>query len=1054
MAAPNRRLRIVHLSDLHAPAQLGEDHYGQQRVIEALLDDLGERREERAVDLIVFSGDLSYDGTPEGLERGREVLLDPMRLAYPDVPIVLTPGNHDVNLAKVDPVTHSGLKAVLTSREAVLDRLEDEEKAAAARAPLKAWDELAAAWEVGLHEQHLPPYGRAYRLDRNGVSLAIGSFDSAWRAKGGMEDKGQLIVGADYVRSFLEENEDADAVAVTFHHPLDWLARFDAAPLRVALEESRALVLSGHDHIPDPTLELTTRGSALYCRAPCQYTGPDYSNGYAILDLDFDRGQTIVQLRRWQPERDRFGTDSETATDGAQAFEWPVPATEVTPVYHQPDSIVLKPFSLLAKEQSVIDDGTETTADLMVSDYTVPFRFWLVPHTEVFDRSVDRTRRPSVADPLKEMSGKRALIVSGPKMSGVTTALLWLLELHYRQVGTHIPAYVKAGPKFSLGRIQEAISRTRASFQSAKGVDVNPPVILAIDDVEPVDSKALGRMIRLLRENEDLIVVLGCHGDAHETVSRALERHDIQPGRLYLGPFGRRETRQLAARIAGPESEETVKRVLQIVQRLRLPRNPLNLAALISVIARESKLTAVNESGLLESFVRMLLDETSTQDPEGLNMDYRRREHLLQEIARRAVETNSLRIPYLEMEQLVLDYFKRIGWRSGSGADLIESLIERKVLVKDAYGVGFRYPALLHLFAAKATFDDSSFANLVFSDLSTYAPIIRHVAGLRRNDRETLEHVAEEAMSVRKQVTAAVRAGQFNLIEDKHGWSKIRYLHDARKLVQQRPEPPTEKELDEIDHEGIVEPDDWIDLRPFREQTFPRAVDQLVAASSLAASVLQSSELVEDVELRVEVMREVIAGWTVMTVLFAMEEDMTSGLHELLAPLFAEIEDEGERVSKVEHFARLFVISLMSLSLFIEVGSVHHEIVLSTLLDDEGFMEETANALFATMLYAMLHFPGWPRRLTELYERHGSHPMVSEVVRRWTLEEYYAEDLPAADLKEVEDLLVEILTPEKTVDVSERAAHGSKVREELRAERTKHRWANKEMRDSDEEGIA
>lgn len=1015
-------------------------------MVAALLADLEKQADEHPIDLFVFSGDLAFDGSAVALQRGKDLLLDPLRTAYPDVPLVLTPGNHDVDRNRIDEVTDSGLRTKLTSHEAVQERLKDPAKAAQARESLAAWDELADGWDAGLPEQRIGPYGRAYRLEQNGISIAVGSFDSAWRSSDSDQDRGHLIVGADYIRDFLRQSVDADINVITFHHPLDWLAAFDAAAVRAAVEESHALVLTGHDHIANPILELTARGSALYCHAPCSYSGREYGNGYGVIDIDLGRGETTVGLRRWAPGRERFVADVETVEDGARVFAWPVPESQTPTVYHASDPTVLKPLAILAKEQSmVVNGGGESDAE-MVSDFMVPPRFWPVPHTEVFDRAVDPENRPEEADPLKEMARNRVVIVSGPKHSGVSTALLWLLELHYRQVGSHMPAYVTTDPRFSLGRIHAAIGEARARAGENRSTH---PVIVAIDDVEPADSKALGRMIRLLHEDEDALVLLGCHGDVHETVSRALEQYELHPGRLYLGPFGRPETRQLATRIAGPEEQETVQKVLHIVQRQGLPRNPLNLAALIWVITREPTLTAVNESGLLQSYVHMLLDNPSIQDPEGLNMDYRRREHLLQEIARHVVKTDRQRVLRGDVEKLVLDYYERIGWRAASAGRLIDSLIERRVLVGDAEGVGFRYPALLHLFAAKASFDDPAFEEMIFAEPITYGPIIRHVAGLRRNDQVTLERVLEKARAVREEVTAAVEVGQFKLIEDKHGWSTIHDLNDARKLVQQRPEPPTEEELDEIDNEGIV-PDEPMDLRPFREQSFARAVDELVAASSLAASVLQSSELVEDVDLRAAVMREVIAGWTVMTVLFAMEEDMTSGLHELLEPLFEEIGDDEERSSRVEHVARLFVISLMSLSLYIETGSIHHEVVLSRLLGDQEFMAETANALFASMLYSMLHFPGWQNRLAELYKSHGSHPMVSEVVRRWTLEEYYAEELPAQELAEVEDLLVEILTPDVTVEMGERASYRSKVREDLRSQRTRNRWARDELHRDDE----
>jgi hypothetical protein len=634
-------------------------------------------------------------------------------------------------------------------------------------------------------------------------------------------------------------------------------------------------------------------------------------------------------------------------------------------------------------------------------------------------------------------------------MGGVTTALLWILEQHFLRVGTHVPIYVQADARFSLGRVQSAISaaRTRAD-------DIAAPVIIAIDDVSPVDTRALGRLIRTLKENPQVVFLLGCHDDDHETISRALGRHDIEFARFYLGPFGRRETRALVARIAGPEGDDLVQRILRLIQRQRLPRNPLNLAALVSVIVREPNLTAINESGLLQSYVVVLLENPTAVDPEGLNMDYRRREHLLEEIARHVVEKDISRIPRLEIERLVINYFDSIGYQSGSAGQQVDSLIHRRVLAEDERGVGFRYPALLHLFAAKAIGDSPGFADLIFSDPRTYAPIIKHVAGLRRNDAETLKRAYQKAGKVRQEVAGAVTVEQFNLIKDRHGWSKIRSLEDVRALVRPRPEPPSEEELDDIYDESIEEPEESVEISPFGGPDPVGAMDQLVVAFSLAASVLQSSELVRDVGLRKEALREIITGWSVMTVLFALEEDMSRGIHELVEPMFKGAKDDERRDSMIEHVARLFVINLMSVSLYMEAGSIHHETILAELLDEQEFVADSANALMGTLLYAMLSFPDWPVRLDALFERHGRHPMVSELIRIWSFTEYQTGELSKRDFEAVEDLLVKILTPDPASGgqdaVPVRAAESAIVRDRLQKSRTEARWAEAEEEEAPE----
>jgi hypothetical protein len=1040
----SRNLRIAHLSDFHAKSTADEDHFGQARVADCLLDDLSAWSDKQPIDVIVFSGDLAFDGTSASIERGREVLLDPLRERFPTIPIIPVPGNHDVNRDLVDEVDEIGLREVLKSRESVQARLGDDTKAAAARVRLTAWDAMILGWNFGLHAEPVPPYGKAFHLKCNGLDVAIGAFDTAWRSQGGREDKGQLLLVVDSLSRFLKTYSDADLKVVTFHHPLTWIAEFDGEPAANSLEHHRAIVLTGHEHNADPKLETTTRGAALYCAAPSAFDSVGYPNGYAVIDIDVPAAKTTVNLRRWQPKRDRFGPDVETGDEqGVVDFAWPLPTGDAPVVLKVPQATALEPLATLAQEQSMLVEHADEASAHAVSDVVVAPRLWPVPHTEVFNKAIDRKDRPTEADPFEMLDEERVLIVSGGKMSGVTTALLWLLEQHFVRRGTHFPLYVQTDSRFSLGRIQGAIKTARELTG-----DKNLPVVVAIDDVEPSERKALARLIRVVEENPDAIFMFGCHEDIHDLIERTLmeSRLQLSSATLYLGPFGRRETRALVARMVGPEGKELVQRVLDLIQRQRLPRNPLNLAALISVLMREPTLAAVNESGLLQSYVNVLLDNPLGVDPEKLNMDQRRREHLLQRIARHIVDTDASRIDRLAIERLVAEYFESIAYRSGSPGQHIDSLIRRRVLVEDGLGVGFRYPALLHLFAAKEAIEDAEFKSKIFGDMLRYGSVIRHMAGISRRDADTLRRAVDQAQQSKNDLANGVSVDQFDLITDEHGWSKITDLEQARRIVESRPEPPTEEELDEIYDETIEEPDAGeVDLAPFDDRPEATALRQLGDSFGLAAAVLRNSELVDDIELRTEALRETIEGWSVMTVLMALEEDMFQELTVVLGPILPDIEDADRRMSVVEHLVRLFIVLMMSVALNAEAGAVHHERILVGLLDDEEFMNKSANALFASMMYASLGFPRWPGRLATLIEKHGGHPMVREVVRVWATMEYHHGRLADGIRLELENVLIEITTPELASGgrdaVALRASQMAEIRDGLRQARTQSKWA-------------
>jgi hypothetical protein len=567
-------------------------------------------------------------------------------------------------------------------------------------------------------------------------------------------------------------------------------------------------------------------------------------------------------------------------------------------------------------------------------------------------------------------------------------------------------------------------------------------MLIAVDDAAPQDPRALGRILKLLSDHPEANLVIGVHGEYHASIADTLRERGVPHERVFLGPFGRKELRELVTRIVGPGATDLVHRALRAIHRQRLPRNPLNIAALASVLTREPELTSVNESGLLQSYVNVLLENPTAADPEGLAMDYRRREHLLEKFADRLVRLNVTRIPRGDIERFVLDYFGEVGWRAGSAGHLVDSLVRRRVLTEDELGVGFRYPALLNIFAAKSVLEDGDFSSYVLSDPIRYRDILRHAAGLRRNARDllvTAERVAREALQYGAR---GVTVEQFDLMQDRHGWSRVGDLDDVRAMLRPPPRPPTEEELDEIYEEVADNPSEAADPHIFEDAGESlNSVARVEAAVSLLASVLQNSELVPDVALKAEALKKIILGWSISTVVTAVAEDETGSLREVFEEVL-ELEDEERRRSLAEHLASFFVVAAATFALYIEAGSIYLKDALDRVLADEGFMSNTAPALFATMLYTLLELPRWPDRLRALLESHSEHPVVRQLVRIWALRHYREEELDPRDEATLEELLADILSPERlpAASVGDRAAQRSRILEEIRSSRTQARF--------------
>jgi hypothetical protein len=230
---------------------------------------------------------------------------------------------------------------------------------------------------------------------------------------------------------------------VVVHHPLDWLAEFDATAVRALLERSGVFVLSGHEHTVDPAAEMTSRGAALYSRAGCLYAGYEFANGYTILDLDAASHIVQVTMRRWWPKREEFDVATDLHRAGSFSLPWPARRASLAPVITS-FAEVLSPLAKIAHEQSLIAASLAIDDKATVSDLLIEPRFWSVPKREAIDSTVPRAQRPKPVSAIDAVNNSRVVVVSGEASAGVTSALLWILEEHFGRYGTLAPSYVQA----------------------------------------------------------------------------------------------------------------------------------------------------------------------------------------------------------------------------------------------------------------------------------------------------------------------------------------------------------------------------------------------------------------------------------------------------------------------------------------------------------------------------------------------------------------------------------------------------------------------------------
>ncbi len=325
-----KRLRILHLSDLHIGKERPEDGWRVERVMgEAWARNLREIAAEGAIDLVCFTGDLAQKGKPDEYAGVREVIDAVLQsVGCPRERFFCVPGNHDID-RDIAPDTWKKLRELQWHDPQGLSRwmaggkppfgCEPEWREGIIRRQQAYRDFLTEAGLPHLLPEHNPHgrfgYRRTLDLDL-GAPLHIIGFDSAWLA-GDDNDAGKLRLTDDQIGRLLT---GADGKALSgwsiglIHHPLTDLADAHDAQ-RLLGHFGLGLLLHGHQH--DPLIEhWADPQTALHIfAAGCLYEHQRYPNGLLVVDVDLPEAQPLrpkqVWARKWSHRRSEWIDDDD-----------------------------------------------------------------------------------------------------------------------------------------------------------------------------------------------------------------------------------------------------------------------------------------------------------------------------------------------------------------------------------------------------------------------------------------------------------------------------------------------------------------------------------------------------------------------------------------------------------------------------------------------------------------------------------------------------------------------------------------------------------------------
>jgi predicted MPP superfamily phosphohydrolase len=279
-----------------------------QIVLDALWKDLDNFPN---IDLILFTGDLVKAGDKkDDFKRAYEVFIDPLlqKTKLTRNEFFIVPGNHDMQMGAINPITEAGLRTVLIDREALNAFLDKEiEKDFPHIERLDHFN----AFKSQFHSTHTITSNKLFSthiLQKSSTKIGIACLNSSWRAtgKGSNHDKGKLLIGERQIYDALDDIEGCDIKVALYHHSLDWLMEFDQNDAEMLLSSEFDFIFCGHLHKSNIKLVQHFENKAELVQGGCLYKDRPYYNGYSVVCFDAKKSKGTIYLQSYFDDRKAF----------------------------------------------------------------------------------------------------------------------------------------------------------------------------------------------------------------------------------------------------------------------------------------------------------------------------------------------------------------------------------------------------------------------------------------------------------------------------------------------------------------------------------------------------------------------------------------------------------------------------------------------------------------------------------------------------------------------------------------------------------------------------
>lgn len=739
-------MKVLHFSDIHYTGAFDQD-----RVIDAFCEDIASLHRVDPFHVCLFTGDLASRGgtNSDFIDKIKKNVIDKIVLSIGvDVPIVICPGNHDVDLKARNKIYSSIFEQAVKPGDAnELVESSDCEESRSIWAHLSGYMEMAKYIDPKSYSSHQLFYTKIFEC--GGRRVGVASFNSAWNSKGGGGlDYGKLLVGERQLDLALRELKSCELRLAILHHSDNWLVPSEKPLIQRALSINFHGIFFGHNHETNASSIVGNVGAAFYSNTGCIYESRDYFNGYSIVDYDFSEGAWKVTAREYYSQRNKFDIAPRFAKDGVVQFC-------VGAVGH-PGNIIIS---------SNVINAVQSRANCKLLSYSA---------SEIAPKQVGAI---FVEPPLAEQS--ESIYVANENAGAEKTKPLGINEISVEGKLTLIMGKRESGKTILLHEIA-ANRYQKIKFTARLGLVVDLSTLPRFTESAILDSAAefLGNemprreIVRLLEAGQVVFCLDNLHlhnfvqvelvrkfvlkfastrflvTSHEETVDNltieAIPNFGVAVKRVYIHSFRRKQTKELVRKWFG-DSEAVSGQKLEIVSRLfaklNVPRTPFLISVLLWVIEQRPNALLVNQASAIEVLIEGLLEKFKESKARA-EFDSTIQQHFLEDLSAHLDFESVEWITSFQFDEFIVGYFKKKGLQV-STRGFAEELIRKGLVYESGDRVAFKFDCFRSYFLARRFANDSQLWKNAISmgRVHRYVTELDLFTGLHRDRKDVLEAV-------------------------------------------------------------------------------------------------------------------------------------------------------------------------------------------------------------------------------------------------------------------------------------------------------------------------